>query len=99
MINTGGGRNRLESVMSDFLEEEKKTDTRAFKLEEDFLYGLVTGSNLQEWQVTKFNKKNKGKDRWLMIDGFNIKHRKIQEAQGFFSSLVPSNLLKGSKSK
>jgi len=85
--------------MSDFLEEEKKTDTRAFKLEEDFLYGLVTGSDLQEWQVIKYNKKNKPKERILCIDGFNIRHRKTQESGGFFSSLVPSNLLKGSKSK
>ena len=49
MIDTrggGGARNRFESVASDFLEEEKKIDTRQFKLEEDFLYGLVTGSNL-----------------------------------------------------
>ena len=73
------GRNRLESVMSDFGEEEKKTETRTFKLEEDFLYGLVTGSDLQEWHVIKYNKKNKPKDRILCIDGFNLKHRKAQE--------------------
>ena len=79
MIDTrgvGGARNRFESVASDFLEEEKKIDTRTFKLEEDFLYGLVTGSNLQEWQVIKYNKKGKGKDRILLIDGFNIRHEK-----------------------
>lgn len=100
MIDTrGGARNRFESVASDFLEEEKKIDTRRFKMEEDFLYGLVTGSNEQKWQVTKYNKKNKPKDRMLVIDGFNIKHEKTQDNKGFFSSLVPNNLLKGSKSK
>jgi hypothetical protein len=98
MIDTSG-RSRLESTNSDFLDEEKKTDTRTFKLEEDFLYGLVTGSEEQEWSVVKYNKKNKGKERQLQIDGFNIKHRKTAENQGFFSSLVPSNLLKGSKNK
>ena len=44
MIDTSD-RGRLESVVSDFVEEEKK-ETRAFKLEEDFLFGLVTGSDL-----------------------------------------------------
>ena len=47
VINTTGGRNRLESVMSDYLEEEKKTETRTVKLEEDFLFGLVTGKDEQ----------------------------------------------------
>ena len=105
MINTSGpGRNRLdqrfESVISDFGgEEEKKAENRNFKLEEDFLYGLVTGSDLQEWSVIKYNKKNKPKERVLCIDGFNIKHRKMKENEGFFSSLVPTNLLKGRQSK
>ena len=100
MIDTRGGvRNRFEPVSSDFLEEEKKIDTRAFKLEEDFLYGLVTGSNLEDWIVIKYNKKNKPKDRRLCIDGFNVRHEKIQENRGFFSSLVPGSLLKSSKSK
>ena len=102
MIDTRGGgaaRNRFESVASDFLEEEKKIDTRTFKLEEDFLYGLVTGSNLESWQVIKYNKKQKPKDRMLLIDGFNIRHEKTQDNRGFFSSLVPGGLLKSSKSK
>ena len=55
MITTTG-RNRLESVASDYLEEEKKTDTRSLKMEEDFLFGLVTGKDEQEWSVIKFNK-------------------------------------------
>lgn len=102
MIDTRGGgstQNRFESVASDFLEEEKKIDTRTFKLEEDFLYGLVTGSNLESWQVIKYNKKQKPKDRMLLIDGFNIRHEKTQDNRGFFSSLVPGSLLKSSKSK
>ena len=98
MITTTG-RNRLESVASDYLEEEKKTDTRSLKMEEDFLFGLVTGKDEQEWSVIKFNKKGKPKERFLVIDGFNIRHRKNTENQGFFSSLVPSNLLKSSKNK
>ena len=74
-------------------------ETKQFKQEEDFLYGLVTGSDLQEWNVTKYNKKNKAKERILCIDGFNLRHRKHQENQGFLSSLIPSNLLKGNKNK
>ena len=35
----------------------------------------------------------------LCIDGFNLRHRKLQENQGFFSSLMPTNLLRGSKNK
>ena len=96
MINTG--RARLESVSSDFAPEEQKVDQR-IKMEEDFLYGLKSGSNLQEWQVIKFNKKNKPKDRILCIDGFNLRHRKAVENQGFLSSLVPSNFLRSSKNK
>ena len=49
--------------------------------------------------MTKFNKKNKPKERILCIDGFNLRHRKSAENQGFFSSLVPTNLLKSSKNK
>ena len=78
MITTAG-RNRLESVASDYLEEEKKTDTRSLKMEEDFLFGLVTGKDEQEWSVIKFNKKGKPKERLLVIDGFNIRHRKNTE--------------------
>jgi len=44
MINTG--RNRLDSDELDFAPEEQKSETKKFKLEEDFLYGLVTGSDL-----------------------------------------------------
>lgn len=43
MIDTSD-RGRLDSAVSDFVEEVK--ETRAFKLEEDFLFGLVTGSDL-----------------------------------------------------
>ena len=76
MIDTSD-RGRLDSAVSDFVEEVK--ETRTFKLEEDFLFGLVTGSDLQEWNVTKLNKKNKPKERILCIDGFNLRHRKSQE--------------------
>ena len=76
MINTGA-RGRFESGSDDFGEEEKRDVTKTFKHEEDFLYGLVTGSDLQEWPVIKYNKKNKPKDRILCIDGFNLKHRKM----------------------
>ena len=93
-----GGHDRFDS--DDFgLEESKASDQRAFKLEEDILYGLMTGKSLQEWPVTKFNKKNKPKERILCIDGFHIRHRKVQVREGFFSSLMPANLLKGSYSK
>ena len=74
MINTSG-RGRLDSE-SDFAPEEQKTETKKYKLEEDFLYGLVTGSDLQEWNVIKYNKKNKPKERVLCIDGFNLRHKK-----------------------
>lgn len=59
----------------------------------------MTGKDLQEWEVVKFNKKNKPKERILCIDGFNLWHRKSENDRGFFSSLVPTNLLKSSKNK
>ena len=70
-----------------------------FKKEEDFLYGQISGSQLQEFRVIKYNRKGKAKDRVLMIDGFNLSHRKQQENQGFFGTLMAGNILKGSKSK
>ena len=69
------------------------------KKEEDFLYGLLTSKTLQRWPVTKFNKKGKPKDRIICIDGFNIRHEKVQVKESFFSSLIPDRLLKGSNSK
>ena len=97
-VNKSGGPDRFESG-DDFEEEEKKTEARTYKLEEDFLYGLKTGSILQEWPVIKFNKKNKPKERVLCIDGFHIRHRKVNVERGFFSSFMPSNLLKGNSGK
>ena len=34
-----------------------------------------------------------------MIDGLNLQHRKLQDNQGFFGSLMAGGILKGSKSK
>jgi len=99
MMVSARGRGRLDSD-DDFDEEEKKaSESRAFKLEEDILYGLMTGKSLQEWPVTKFSKKNKAKERILCIDGFHIRHRKVQVREGFLASVLPSNILKGSYSK
>jgi len=35
----------------------------------------------------------------MMIDGFNLSHRKQQENSGFFGTIMAGNILKGSKSK
>ena len=93
-------RDRLESVSSDHTQEESKGgETRTHKREEDFLYGLLTSKTLQKWNVIKYNKKNKPKERILCIDGFNIRHEKVQMRESFFSSILPDRLLKGSSSK
>eukprot|EP00354_Favella_ehrenbergii_P010525 CAMPEP_0170458512 /NCGR_PEP_ID=MMETSP0123-20130129/5457_1 /TAXON_ID=182087 /ORGANISM="Favella ehrenbergii, Strain Fehren 1" /LENGTH=108 /DNA_ID=CAMNT_0010722685 /DNA_START=267 /DNA_END=593 /DNA_ORIENTATION=- len=96
---SGRGRDRLESVNSDFAPEEFKGESRNDKKEEDFLYGLLTSKKLQKWPVIKYNKKNKPKERILCIDGFNIYHEKTQVKESFFSSLLPDRLLKGGSSK
>ena len=54
---------------------------------------------MQKWTVIKYNKKNKPKERILCIDGFNIRHEKVQNRESFFSSILPDRLLKGSSSK
>ncbi len=59
----------------------------------------MTGKDLQEWYVIKFNKKNKPKERILCIDGFNLWHNRPEGDRGFLSSLVPTNLLKSSKNR
>ena len=92
---------RHDSDESMFNEELKGSQVgqQYFKKEEDFLYGQISGSQLQEWRVIKYNKKGKAKDRFLMIDGLNLQHRKLQENQGFFGSLASGGIFKGSKSK
>ena len=49
--------------------------------------------------MLKFNKKGKAKDIILRIDGFNISHKKVNEKEGFFSSLIPDAILKNSRNK
>lgn len=63
---------------------DQPADTKAqkrHKEEGDFLYGHVSGTTLEEFVVTKINKKNKPCEKILCIDGFNIWHRHRKEAQ------------------
>ena len=45
------------------------------------MYGHVSGTTLEEFVVTKINKKNKPCEKVLCIDGFNIWHRERKEGQ------------------
>ena len=74
-----------------------KANNIQYKNEEDFLYGQISGSGLEEFQVLKYNKKNKPKEIILGIDGFNISHRKTTERGGFLSSILPDSILKGAR--
>ena len=95
-----GDRTRLDSDGDQFAnydEEEMKQNSAQYKKEEDFLYGQISGSGLETFQVIKFNKKNKAKEIILEIDGFNVSHRKMNEKSGFFSSILPDSILKGGR--
>ena len=72
-----GDRARLDSDHEQFAnydEEEMKQNGTQFKKEEDFLYGQISGSGLENFRVLKYNKKNKAKEVMMGIDGFNISY-------------------------
>lgn len=88
MIDTSAGlnKNKSMSVMptnklnaqgdqdDPLLQHNKSTSDvpKTYKQEGDFLYGYVSGNQLEEFAVIKYNRKNKAQERLLCIDGFNI---------------------------
>ncbi len=43
------------------------------------MYGHLSGNALQEFRVTKFNRKGKPQERLLCIDGFYIHNREYKK--------------------
>ena len=43
------------------------------------MYGAISGPQQEEFNVIKFNRKGKGKEKILVIDGFYIFNRKIEK--------------------
>lgn len=50
---------------------------KRYKEEGDFLYGHVSGTQLEEFIVIKMKQKGKPQERQLCIDGFNIYTKEI----------------------
>ena len=49
-------------MQGDLMNKKSSSDVntgQAYRSEEDFLFGQITASQLQEFKVIKFNKKNK----------------------------------------
>jgi len=58
------------------MEKQKSNEARKLQKEEgDFLYGHVSGNSLEEFVVTKINRKGKAQERLLCIDGSDIHNR------------------------
>lgn len=75
------------------MEERKSSQNQQWRREEDFLYGQISGSKLQEFRVTKANRKGKYAPRILCIDGSSFSNKKVEKKSGFFGSMVPKGLL------
>lgn len=92
---------KLLDTSQDSREENKSGEKKKFdfKSEEDFLYGQISGSQLEEFSVIKFNEKGKAQERLLCIDGFNIYSKETRVDRGKFSlsSFLPSNILGSSR--
>jgi hypothetical protein len=58
-----------------FLDKQRSSELRRNKEEGDFLYGHVSGNSLEQFVVTKINKKGKENLRLLCIDGSDIQHK------------------------
>lgn len=63
-----------------------------YRTEDDFLFGLLTASQLQEFPVLKINKKGRQQERILCIDAFNLYNKKHGQKQdvgskSFFSDI------------
>lgn len=84
--------NSYDDVNPD-LEERKSSQNQQWRREEDFLYGQISGSKLQEFRVTKANRKGKYAPRILCIDGSSFSNKKVEKKSGFFGSMVPKGLL------
>ena len=73
--------------------EEKKGAQQTIRQEDDFLYGQISGSMLQEFRVNKVNRKGKYTARILCIDGNSFFHKKVEKKTGFFGSMMPKGIL------
>ena len=65
----------LDSDGDIFLDKQRSSELRRNKEEGDFLYGHVSGNSLEQFVVTKINKKGKENLRLLCIDGSDIQHK------------------------
>ena len=68
-------RSILDSDGDIFLDKQRSSELRRNKEEGDFLYGHVSGNSLEQFVVTKINKKGKENLRLLCIDGSDIQHK------------------------
>lgn len=91
-------KNSFDEVNPD-LEERKSSQVQEWRREEDFLFGQISGSKLQEFRVHKVNRKGKYAQRILCIDGSSFSHKKVEKKPGFFGSMVPKGLLNSSAAK
>lgn len=57
------------------LDKQRSSELRRNKEEGDFLYGHVSGNSLEQFVVTKINKKGKENLSLLCIDGSDIQHK------------------------
>lgn len=107
-ISAAGGPKHLSTMPVDrkFLdlandplhkEEHKSTDKKSayFRKEEDFLYGQISGSQMEEFRVLKFSDSGKAQEKLLCIDGFNLfcKDVKIEKTKFSLSSFIPAAIL------
>lgn len=65
----------LDSDGDIYLDKQRSSELRRNKEEGDFLYGHVSGNSLEQFVVTKINKKGKENLRLLCIDGSDIQHK------------------------
>lgn len=72
--------NKLLDPEEMLIEKKLSEGQKKFKDEGDFLYGHVSGSSLEEFVVTKINKRNKAQERLLCVDGFNIYNKEYTKA-------------------
>jgi hypothetical protein len=81
-------------------DKEERKQMQYFRQEDDFLYGQISGSKLQEFRVLKSNRKGKFQERTLCIDGSSFYHKKLGRGGAFsIKSLLPGNLLNSNTPK
>jgi len=58
------------------IKRQKSTTLQVtYRREDDFLYGVITGNQLEEFPLIKYDKNLKPKSIYFCIDGFNITYR------------------------